>query len=326
MKIGDVHIEGKAVLAPLAGITDSNFRVMCKRMGASLVFSEMVSADGIARGNLKTFSYLAFEEEERPIGIQLFGDSPDVIAKAAFEMNLLKPDIIDLNFGCPHNKVIKRGAGSAILKDLKTMERIARALVRETDLPVTAKIRSGWDSKNIIAKEAAQILEHSGVKAITIHPRTQSMGFSGKSDWSIIQAIKQTVKIPVIGNGDVDTPEKAKKMLDETGCDLVMIGRASFGNPWIFSNINHYLENAYELPGVSFNERIDLCIEHIKLHVKKKGEFCGVREMRKHIGWYTKGLPNSASFRREINQIDISTKVIEKLIEYKHSIEKVLVQ
>ena len=324
--IGNVKIESKAVLAPLAGITNSVFRLLCKKMGASLVFSEMISSDGIVRENEKTLSLIDFEENEKPIGIQLFGDSPSIIARAVSRLNPYRPDLIDLNFGCPQKKIIKKGAGAAILKDLNKMKQIASAAVKETDIPVTAKIRSGWNSFTIIAKEAALTLQDAGVHAVTIHPRTQTMGFSGKSDWSIIKDIKQAVQIPVIGNGDIDTPEKAKQMLDETGCDLIMIGRGSFGNPWIFKQINFFLEKGYNLPDVSFAERIDFCIDHLKLSVRKKGDYYGVIKMRKHIGWYTKGIPYSTEIRREINQIQSPAKIIDKLQNLKEKIENVVVQ
>jgi len=322
--IGNVKIKQKAVLAPMAGITNSVFRLLCREMGASLVFTEMVSADGIVRGNAKSLDFLSFGQKERPVGIQLFGDSPSTIAHAVGLITSYQPDLIDLNFGCPQRKIIQKGAGAALLKDLKKMNLIASSAVKETDIPVTAKIRSGWNSYTVIATDAAQTLEDAGIRAVTIHPRTQTMGFSGMSDWNIIKKIKQTVCVPVIGNGDIDTPEKARQMLDETGCDLVMIGRASIGNPWIFGKINQFLENGSHTPDRSYSEKIDFCIKHLELSVHHNGEYLGIIEMRKHIAYYTKGIPYSTALRREINQLNSFYKVIKKLEDYKKTINNVV--
>ncbi len=316
MILGKVRLNGRAVLAPLAGVTDSSFRLLCKKQGAALVFSEMVSADGLVRNDRRTKQYISFTAEERPIGIQLFGNDPFVMAEAAKHLESISPDFIDLNFGCPVKKVIKRKAGAAILKDLSLLRSIASAVTQSTPIPVLAKIRCGWDESQNNAVEVAGILEESGVSAITIHPRFQSQLYRGFADWEIIRQVKQRVSIPVIGNGDIKTPQDAKRMLDETGCDLIMIGRAALGNPWIFNQINDYLEERTEHRPITLNQRLNMCLSHLDMMVASKGYHRGIREMRKHFIWYFKGLPDSASLKVKIVQMNDIEQVKEELCNF----------
>lgn len=318
MFLANIEISHKAVLAPLAGISDSSFRQLCKEFGASLVFSEMVSADGVVRENRPTLNYLIFKSIEHPIGIQLFGCNPEILAQATQIVSRLEPDFIDINIGCPVRKVVKRGAGSALLKTLPLIREIVTAMKKSTAVPILAKIRSGWDAEEIVAVEVAQLLEDCGVSAVTVHPRTQSMHFRGHSDWQIITKVKQAVKIPVIGNGDIVTPQDAKQMLDETGCDLIMVGRAAFGNPWIFHQINLFLEQGIICEPPSFSERIDLCLRHFQMLLQGIPEGCAVSEFRKHIGWYTRSMPQSSKFRNQIFQLKTAELVRQALETYKN--------
>ncbi len=300
MKIGDMEIKGKAVLAPLAGYTDSVFRMLCRKMGAALVYTEMISADGIVRGNTRTLRYLFFDKKEKPIAVQIFGDSPGIMANAVRMVLKYNPTFIDINLGCPSKKVIKKGAGSAILKDFRKMELIVREVTKNSSVPVTAKIRSGWSKQNIVAIDAAILLEDCGIKAICVHPRTAKTSYLEPSDWNIIRKVKKAVKIPVIGNGDIKCPADAKKMLDETGCDFVMIGRASVGNPWIFKEINYYLDTGIIPPEPNFDEKIEVCIKHIKETIKSNGEFYSVNYLKKHIRSYLKGIRDNHKIVDEI--------------------------
>lgn len=320
MKIGNVVIQGQAVLAPLSGMADGPFRQICRSLGASLIFTEMVCADGIVRHNTKTIRYLLFNEIERPIGIQIFGDNSDTIEQAARVVQNFRPDLIDLNCGCPVAKVVKRGAGSALLRDMEKLGTIVRRLVKSVTIPVTVKIRSGWNEKEIVARDVAILLEEQGIAAITVHPRTRSQEFSGKSDWKIIREVKQAVKVPVIGNGDIKTPEDAKRMLDETGCDLIMVGRGCFGRPWIFREIQAYLDTGELLSPPSYEERITICLHHLNLSVKEKGEYLGTIRMRKHISWYTLGMPGCARLRADIMQIRTPDEMRQRLQLYLHDL------
>ncbi len=293
-------LSGNVFLAPLAGITDAPFRILAKRFGADLVYTEMVSAEGLCRGNTDTLRLLYFGEEERPIGVQIFGSHPDNMAEACRVIDKLKPDLIDINFGCPVKKVVQRNGGAALLKDLKLLEKIVSAVTRSTKTPVTVKTRSGWDQKNIVALEVAKIAQGCGASAITVHPRTQKDDYSVKADWDLIARVKKEVNIPVFGSGDIFTPPDAKNMLDLTGCDAVMIGRGALGNPWIFSQIDHFLESGSQLPEPSLEERIRICLEHAGLSVKEKGEYVGLRTMRKHMAWYTMRMPRSKELRQKV--------------------------
>lgn len=260
----------------------------------------MVSADGTIRHQAKTLSLAEFIESERPVSIQLFGGDPVIMAEAVRIISEKRPDFIDLNFGCPAKKIVKRGAGSALLRDLPRLQAIARAAVNATAIPVTAKVRSGWDHHSIVAVEAAERLQDSGIAAITLHPRTQTMGFKGTADIALIKKVKNTVHVPVIGNGDIMTAQDAELMFKKTGCDMVMIGRAALGNPWIFPQIQAYIKNAISPLQPSFSERIDVCLEHLGLAVQWYGTNRAVFKMRKQISMYIKGLPNNSEIRRAI--------------------------
>jgi len=288
----------------MAGVADSAFRLMAVRYGACLVYSELVSSEGLVRDSARTEELLHFSEEERPIGIQLFGSDPAVMAEAARRAEAFQPDLIDLNFGCPVKKVVKHGAGAALLRDLSRLGEIMREVVRAVRIPVTGKIRSGWDEKSVVAVGAARIIEAEGAAAVAVHPRTRGMGYAGRADWAIIRDIKQAVGIPVIGNGDIVAPQDAGRMIDETGCDAVMIGRGAMGRPWIFGQIRRFLGTGEVLPDPSPEERIRICLTHYDLAVRKMGERRALKEMRKHAAAYVKCLPGAAEIRRRLFQLD----------------------
>lgn len=305
----------------MAGVTDSAFRLICKKWGASLVFTPLISANGLVRNSSKTYRLMQFLEDERPIAIQLFGNDPGIMSEAARIAEGIKPDWIDLNFGCPSKPVVKHGSGSALLKDLPRLQTIVCSVRKATSLPVSAKIRSGWNSDHIVAVEAARILESEGVCAITVHGRTRQMGFKGRSNWQIIRDVKNTVSIPVIGNGDVVSIEDGRKMIEETGCDLIMIGRGAYGRPWIFHQLNHYLQTGEQIKDPPFGERIDHCIEHYQLALKRIGEKQGVKEMRKHIGWYLKGMLGCTEVKRDIFQMDNAKAVVRRLHQFQKQLD-----
>jgi len=321
-RIGNVVLDSPLALAPLAGIADSTFRLLCKEKGASLVCTEMVSADGLVRGNAQTLSLLSFSDAERPIAVQLFGADTDTMVRAAEKAMGLSPDIIDLNFGCPARKIIGKQAGCALLNNLALLRKIAASVVSAVGVPVTAKIRSGWDEKTINADKVSRMLEDSGVSAVTVHARSRADKFSGKADWDVIGRVKASVGIPVIGNGDVFAPQDVERMMRETGCDAVMIGRGALGNPWIFSLSRHFLETGELLPFPSTKERLELLLRHIALSEKKASEektkgrsdYFSALALRKHVGWYTKGLPQSSKLRQEVNRVT-SFEGIRDLIE-----------
>ncbi len=302
MQIGNLKIDTPILLAPMAGVTDYSFRILCKEMGAGVVYSEFVSAHGIIRENEKTLDMIRFTEMERPIGIQIFGDSPDVMAKAARVVaDKFQPDIIDINYGCPVPKITKKGAGSAALKNLCLMDDITTAVVESVpDLPVTVKMRAGWDMSNIVAIEAGPRLEKVGVKAIALHPRTTKQSYKGSANWNLIKELKQTVSIPVIGNGDIKKPEDVVRMFDETGCDAVMVARAALGNPWFFKQATALLLGASLPPIPNTHERIDMCKRHLELLLESRGEHIGTNLMRKQFGWYIKNFPGASSLRQSL--------------------------
>ena len=293
-------MQGKVILAPLAGVADAPFRIMAKRFGAALVYTEMVSAEGILRDNPGTRRLLDFAREERPIGVQLFGANPQSMASACKKINRIEPDLIDLNCGCPVRKVVVKNGGAALLKDVGLLGKMVSAMVAAAESPVTVKTRSGWDKESLVAVEVARMAQECGAAAITIHPRTQKDGFRNRADWEIIAQIKQAVRIPVIGSGDVFSPQDAKDMLDRTGCDAVMIGRGCLGNPWIFSRADHFLEHGELLPEPSVRERIETCLKHVELSASRQGEKSGVIRMRKHMAWYTAGMPGARELRQRL--------------------------
>lgn len=316
MKINDLHIDGRVVLAPMAGAADSAFRILARESGAALVYSELISAEGLVRNSAKTLNLMRFAPEERPIGIQLFGSRPHSLSEAVKTVEAMQPDLIDLNFGCPVKKVIKHGAGSALLKNLTLLREIIHAVVGAARCPVTAKIRIGWDHASIVAVEAARICEGEGAAAIAVHARTRSMLYSGGADWRHIRDVKEAVHVPVLGNGDVFTPPDAKQMLDETGCDGVMVGRGAMGRPWIFRRIRHYLETGELLPEPPPAERIRICLRHLDLAIAQKGEQRAVREMRKQFGWYVKGMRGAGQLRADLFRVNKREDVHARFDKY----------
>lgn len=316
MLIRDILKDNPLVLAPMAGITDLPFRIICRELGAGLMFSEMVSAEALVREHKRTFSMLRTDPAERPVVFQIFGADPTALADAARIVSSGEADFIDINMGCPVPKVLKSGAGSALLKDIGFAKEIMTTVVAASSVPVTVKIRLGWDSNSIIAVELAGAAEAAGIAAITVHARTKSQGFSGRADWGMIRAVKDAVEIPVIGNGDVRSGADAKRMLDETGCDGVMIGRACQGNPWIFREAREFLRTGIVSASPSPEERMALMLRHLNDMVGLLGESIGVREMRKHLCWYTKGLHGGAEFRERVNHLVTVEDVTKEIREY----------
>ena len=320
--IGNVKIKNQIVLAPMAGICNSAFRRICKEMGCGLIYAEMVSDKAITYNNQKTIDMLYMTEEERPIVQQIFGsDKESFVIAAKYIYENMHPDIIDINMGCPVPKVAVRAqAGSALLKNPEKIYDIVKAVVEAVPIPVTVKIRSGWDHKNINAVEVAKIVEKAGASAICVHPRTRSQGYSGNADWSVIKAVKENVSIPVIGNGDVKSAEDAKKMLDETGCDAVMIGRGVLGNPWIIKNSIDYLDGK-EITNVSPKEKIDMCLHHLDYLNDLKNEKLACLEIRNHIGWYLKGIKDGNIVKNNIYQTSKICDIISILNEFKEGLD-----
>lgn len=314
LKIGTVELENPYILAPMAGVTDLPFRLLCKEQGAGLLCMEMVSAKAIQYNNKNTKALLEIHPEELPVSLQLFGSDPDVISEIAKRIEELPFSILDINMGCPVPKIVKNGEGSALMKNPKLVYEIVRKTARAIQKPVTVKIRKGFDDTCINAVEIAKIIEDAGGKAVAVHGRTREQHYSGKADWDIIRQVKEAVSIPVIGNGDVVSGESAIAIQKETGCDGVMIGRGAQGNPWIFSELLEY-ERTGKMPLRPSVEAIKkMMIRHAQLQMQYKGEYLGIREMRKHVSWYTSGLPNSAKLRDEINRVE-SYEELEQLLE-----------
>ena len=313
LKIGNVRLENPYILATMAGVTDLPFRLLCKEMGAGLICMEMVSAKAISFHNKNTEKLMEIEEKERPVSMQLFGSEPDLIAKMAAQIEERPFDILDLNMGCPVPKVVNNGEGSALMKNPKLAAEIVRKTAKAIQKPLTVKIRKGFDEAHSNAVEMAKYLEDAGAAAIAVHGRTREQYYAGKADWEIIRQVKEAVSVPVIGNGDVTDPISAHKMMEETGCDGVMIGRASRGNPWIFRQLVEYDKtgNIPERPDVA--ELKAMILRHARLQLQYKGEYTGIREMRKHVAWYTAGYPHSAAIRRRVNEIETIGQLEEVL-------------
>ena len=302
--IGNVTLHNNVILAPMAGVTDLPFRLLCRQQGAGLVCMEMVSAKAIYYNNRNTEELLTIHPEECPASLQLFGSDPLIVAKQAERIQERPFSILDFNMGCPVPKVVNNGEGSALMKDPKRVEELLTGLVKAVKKPVTVKIRKGFDEDNVNAVEIARVAEACGVAAVAVHGRTRAQYYSGRADWEIIRKVKEAVKIPVIGNGDVNSPQAAKAMLEQTGCDGVMIGRAAQGNPWIFRKVTAFLEDGSLPEDPGRQEKKALILRHAALQLERKGEYTAVREMRKHLAWYTVGMPHSSRFRRMINEME----------------------
>lgn len=314
MKIGAITLASPVALAPMAGISDLPFRVICREHGCGLTVSEMVSAKGLLYKNEKTFAMLAIAPQERPCAIQLFGSVPEEMAEAARIVEESGADVIDFNMGCPVPKVVNNREGSALMKDPKLVEEILTKLVKAVKKPVTVKIRKGFDEEHVNAVEIAKIAESCGVAAVAVHGRTRQQYYSGKADWDIIRQVKEAVSIPVIGNGDILCAQDVIRMKEQTGCDGFMIGRGAQGNPWIFQQILHQLETGEEMPRPSRQEVVDMMLLHARLQLQIKGDYIGIREIRKHAAWYTAGYKNSSKLRGKINEVE-SYAQLEALLE-----------
>ena len=315
MQIGNVKVENNLILAPMAGVTDLPFRLLCKEEGCGLLYTEMVSAKAILYNNKNTEELMQVTEGENPIALQLFGSDPEIMAEIAKRVEERPFDIIDVNMGCPVPKVVNNGEGSALMKNPVLVGKIISAMASAVKKPVTIKIRKGFDDNSVNAVEIARIAQESGAAAVAVHGRTREQYYSGKADWDIIAKVKQAVSIPVIGNGDVKSAEDAIRMMDETGCDGVMIGRGSQGNPWIFRQVSHYMKTGEHLLKPGMDEVKSMILRHAALQKEYKGEYIGIREMRKHFAWYTAGYPNSAALRNRINYIESFTELEELVRE-----------
>ncbi len=312
-KIGNVQLDNPFILAPMAGVTDLPFRLLCKEQGAGLLGMEMISARALQYKNKNTEAMMTIEEAEKPVSLQLFGSDPDIISAMAKRIETRPFAILDINMGCPVPKVVNNGEGSALMKQPELVEQIIGKTVKAIDKPVTVKIRKGFDDEHVNAVAIARIAEAAGAAAVTVHGRTREQYYSGTADWNIIREVKQALSIPVIGNGDVDSPEAAERIMLETGCDAVMIGRGARGNPWIFRQMREYFETGtYHQPDI--DEVKEMMLRHARLQVECKGEYIGMREMRKHVAWYTAGFPHSASLRRQVNEIE-SVEELEELLK-----------
>lgn len=322
MKVANVQTQNNVFLAPMAGVTDMSFRLLCKKEGAGLTYTEMVSAKGIFYKDKKTKDLLEIGEIEKPCAVQIFGSDPDIMAETAAGLSELDIDIIDINSGCPTPKIVKNGEGSALMQNPKLIGEIVKKVSSASKKPVTIKFRKGWDEASVNAVEVAKIVEANGAAAVTVHGRTREQFYSGKADWSIIKKVKEAVSIPVIGNGDIFAPQDAKAMFEYTGCDGIMIGRGAQGNPWIFKRVLAYLETGELLPEPTVDEKIDKIFEHFELMINLKGESLAVKEMRKHIAWYIKGMKRSAKIKESVNKMGTFEKVRRVLVEYREFLKK----
>ena len=313
LRIGNTVLENNVILAPMAGVTDLPFRVLCREQGAGCVVTEMVSAKAVLYNNKNTRELLQIDPAERPAAVQLFGSEPDIMAEIAARLEEGPYDYIDVNMGCPVPKIVNNGEGSALMKNPERAKEVLTAMVKAVKKPVTVKFRKGFNDLSVNAVEFAKMAESCGVAAVAVHGRTREQYYSGKADWDIIRQVKEEVRIPVIGNGDIFTPEDAGRMLKETGCDGIMVARGAKGNPWLFGRINHYLDTGEVLPGPSMAEIKAMILRHGRMLVQFKGEGVAMREMRGHMAWYTKGMPHSATLRNEINQVETLEGFVELL-------------
>ena len=313
LRIGNTVLENNVILAPMAGVTDLPFRVLCREQGAGCVVTEMVSAKAVLYNNRTTRELLQIDPDERPAAVQLFGSEPDIMAEIAARLEEGPYDYIDVNMGCPVPKIVNNGEGSALMKNPERAKEVLTAMVKAVKKPVTVKFRKGFNDLSVNAVEFAKMAESCGVAAVAVHGRTREQYYSGKADWDIIRQVKEAVRIPVIGNGDIFTPEDAGRMLKETGCDGIMVARGAKGNPWLFGRINHYLDTGEVLPGPSMAEIKAMILRHGRMLVQFKGEGVAMREMRGHMAWYTKGMPHSATLRNEINQVETLEGFVELL-------------
>ncbi len=304
LKIGNVIIDGNLILAPMAGVTDLPFRLLCKEEGASLLYTEMISAKGIYYGNKNTELLWTIDERERPVTLQLFGSEPELLADIAMRIEDRNFDIIDINMGCPVPKIVNNKEGSALMNDMALSGRIIDAVSRAVKKPVTVKFRKGFYKDSDTAEEFARMAEYYGAKAVAVHPRTREQYYSGKADWDVLRRVKKAVSIPVIGNGDLFDVTDIKRMYEQTGVDAFMIGRGARGNPWIFKRAKAYIETGEILPSPSVSDICEMILKHAKMNIEYKGEYTGIREMRKHAAWYTQGLKNSARFRDRLSHIE----------------------
>lgn len=321
-KIGNVSIESNLVLGPMAGVTDLPFRLLCKEQGAGLIYTEMVSAKGIYYNNKNTGILLEVREEERPVALQLFGEDPYIMSEMAKRIEDRNFDILDINMGCPVPKVVNNGEGSALMKNPKRIGEIVSAISKGIQKPVTVKIRKGFTEKTVNAVEVAKVIEQSGGAAVAVHGRTREQYYSGKADWDIIRQVKEAVSIPVIGNGDVESPQDVLKMIEMTGCDAVMIARGVRGNPWLFHQINTYLKDGTVEDKPTMEEVTAMILRHARMAIDYKGEYTAIHEMRKHVAWYTHGYPCSTRLRSRVNEVETYEQLVSLMNEYSEMVQK----
>ncbi|QHQ59868.1 tRNA dihydrouridine synthase DusB [Anaerocolumna sedimenticola] len=323
LNIGNVKINGNLILGPMAGVTDLPFRILCKEQGADLIYTEMVSAKGIQYNNKNTENLLTVEEKERPVSLQLFGADPHIMSETAKRIEHRNFDILDINMGCPVPKVVNNGEGSALMKEPKLVGEIVHAVSTAIQKPLTVKIRKGFTESTANAVEIAKIAEANGAAAIAVHGRTREQYYSGRADWNIIRAVKEAVRVPVIGNGDIFKPEDAKRLMLETGCDGIMLARGVRGNPWLFAQVREFLNTGKILDKPNVFEAVDMMLRHARLSIQYKGEYIGIREMRKHVAWYTTGYPLAAKLRQHVNEIEDYSQLEELLNQYLNSIKDI---